>query len=236
MQIESALLSSPLTYQVYTPPCYQSDPDRRYPVLYLLHGYGYSEDQWIRLGVVDFADRLIASGDIQPLLIVLPQESDQLGQPPQDQFSQPTRNGFGEALVRELVPEVDANFRTIPLRQSRAIGGLSRGGNWALHLGLTQWSIFGVIGGHSSPLFMVDTPAKIQDWLGAIPPDQYPKFFIDTGEDDPWLNNILHFETILDGYNIPHELHIFLGSHLEDYWVAHLGQYLRWYAANLIAP
>lgn len=235
-QIESAVLTSPLAYQVYTPPCYQAFPQQRYPVVYLLHGYGFSENQWVRLGVVELADRLISQGEIQPIIIVLPQESDQLGQPPQEQFGQPTRNYFGDALVRELVPAVDASFRTIPQRQSRAIGGVSRGGNWAFHLGLTHWSLFGLVAGHSASLFMVDTNATVEDWLANIPPDQFPTFFIDSGRGDLGFDNILNFETILDTKNVPHELHIYPGSHNEDYWITHLEQYLRWYASNLSAP
>jgi enterochelin esterase-like enzyme len=235
-QIDSTVLNASLAYKVYTPPCYQAYPQQHYPVLYLLHGYGFLDDQWVRLGVIELADHLIAAGEIQPIIIVLPQESDQLGQPPQEQFSRPTWNYFGEALAQELVPAVDAKFRTIPQRQSRAIGGLSRGGNWAFHLGLTQWSLFSVVAGHSASLFMVDTPAVVEDWLAAIPPDQFPTFYIDSGGSDLGFDNILHFEAILDAYNVPHELHIYPGSHDEDYWVVHLEQYLRWYANNLASP
>ena len=53
-----------LLYRVYLPPCYDEQPDRRYPVLYLLHGQSFTEDQWIRLGVPETADALIASGQV----------------------------------------------------------------------------------------------------------------------------------------------------------------------------
>lgn len=222
--MDSDLLSSPLEYQVYTPPCYHDQADQRFPVLYLLHGYGYTYDQWVRLGAIEITDRLIRGGEIPPLIIVMPLESNQRGQPP--------KNPFGEALVNELVDMIDADFRTIPHRQFRAIGGLSRGGNWAFHLGLTHWQLFGIIGGHSSPLFILDTPAKIEAWLDEIPPDQLPIFFIDTGEDDKWFDTILHFASILDKRHIPHVIHIFLGTHVEEYWATHIEQYIRWYAAN----
>lgn len=220
-RLETPWLSKPLEYRVYTPPCYEGSPENRYPVLYLIHGYGYNDDQWLRLGVPEIADKLINSGELPPFIIVLPHDRDHNNQPPENQF--------GEALIYDLVEAIDSSYRTLPSRQNRAIGGLSRGGNWAIHIGLDHWNVFGVIGAHSAPLFVSDGPSKVRDWLKEIPPDEYPRIFLDIGDKDKWLDHIIRFEELLDEYNISHELFIFPGGHTEDYWKAHTELYIRWY-------
>lgn len=220
-QLTSEWISKQLNYRVYTPPCYNQLPDQRYPVLYLLHGYGSNDDQWERLGVGEVADQLIASGEITPLLIVMPHDQDHNVQPP--------KNLFGESILFDLVPAVDTEYRTIPSSKYRAIGGLSRGGNWAVHIGLPNWTLFGLIGAHSAPLFVSDDSSQIKYWLDQIPPNAYPRIYIDVGEKDKWLQRIISFEETLDMYNLPHELFIFPGGHTEEYWSSHVEQYLRWY-------
>jgi hypothetical protein len=68
------LLRQPLEYRVYLPPCYDQQPDRRYPVLYLIHGQSYTDDQWERLGAGKTADDLISNGNIPPFIIVMPRD------------------------------------------------------------------------------------------------------------------------------------------------------------------
>lgn len=228
-QIESAKITTsrlvkPFEYRVYTPPCYEHDLDQRYPVLYLIHGIGFNDDQWDRLEADEIADKLISSGEISALIIVMPHDSGPKILPPANQF--------GEALVFDLIPAIDASYRTIPERQNRAIGGISHGGNWAIHLGLTHWSVFGTIGGHSSPLFKTDDPQKVEGWLGQIPPESFPRVYLDVGESDKLVDHIIRFEEILDDFSVPHELYLFPGSHNEAYWSAHIEQYLRWYARD----
>jgi enterochelin esterase-like enzyme len=223
-QLASDWLPDPLDYRVYTPPCYDQLPEQRYPVLYLIHGYGSNDAQWEQLGVIETADHLISAGAISPFILVMPHDRNYDIQPP--------KNKFKESVLFELVPAVDSEYRTIPSSKYRAIGGLSRGGNWALHIGLTCWDVFGLIGGHSAPLFTKDASFYLRDWLNQIPSDSYPRIYLDAGERDQWLQEIIHFEEILDEYGIPHELYIFPGGHTEEYWSAHVAQYLRWYARD----
>jgi enterochelin esterase-like enzyme len=210
-----------LDYRVYTPPCYQQDLDRDYPVLYLIHGYGFNDDQWLRLGAGEIADQLISSGEISPLIMVMPYDRDYHILPPRSQF--------GEALIFDLIPEIDTNYRTKAARQYRAVGGLSRGGNWALHLGFSHWDVFSAIGGHSSPLFLTDGQLKVEDWLREIPTQQHPRIYLDIGSGDEWIDQILQLVRTLDDFSIPYEFHLFSGDHNESYWASHMEQYLRWY-------
>lgn len=221
LQLKTKFLANPLDYRVYIPPCYESNPDQRYPVLYLIHGYGYNDDQWVRLGIGDISDKLIIEEEIPPLIIVMPHDSDHNVQPPTNQF--------GNAVLFDLVQEIDTTYRTLPFRQYRAIGGLSRGGNWAIHIGLSHSEYFGIIGAHSAPLFVTEGPPVVKAWLDEIRSTDYPHIYMDVGDHDKWLEEIVQFEEILDEYNVPHEFYIFPGNHTEDYWKSHTEQYIRWY-------
>jgi len=222
--LSSRLLRLPLEFIVYLPPCYDQETDSRYPVLYLIHGQNYNNDQWDRLGADEAADALIASGDVPPFIIVMPRDRS---------WAQPTEDHFGEVLVDQLVPYIDAHYRTRAERAYRAIGGLSRGAGWAVHLGLSRWELFGAIGAHSLPVFWSDT-AHIRQWLKAIPADALPRIYLDIGEKDrpSILESATWFESLLTEQGIPHEWHLFPGYHEEAYWQAHVEAYLRWYAAG----
>jgi enterochelin esterase-like enzyme len=191
-------------------------------VLYLIHGQNYNNDQWDRLGADETADRLISTGVVAPFLIVMPRDRS---------WTQPTEDPFGVVLVEKLIPWIDSHYRTLPERSDRAIGGLSRGAGWAIHLGLSQWELFGVVGAHSLPVFYTDT-AHIRAWLDDIPLISMPRLYLDTGEKDYLIRSTLWFEDILNQKGIPHEWHLYPGYHEEAYWQAHLEEYLRWYAAD----
>jgi enterochelin esterase-like enzyme len=220
-QVSTDLLRYPIDFRVYLPPCYDQETDRRYPVLYLLHGQSYNDDQWDRLGADEAADTLIFSGQASPFIIIMPRYRI---------WYQPDEHNFGLAMVEVLIPLVDKSYRTLPDRQQRAIGGLSMGAAWALHLGLSQWELFGALGLHSLALFSIDSP-RIPGWLDAIPAGQLPRIYIDIGDKDSrnLLDSTRWFEETLTQKNIPHEWYLFSGYHEEKYWQEHTEQYIRWY-------
>lgn len=218
----SNLQQSEFNFQVYLPPCYLSDPQERYPVVYLLHGLSYQEDQWVRLGLVEQMDRLIGEGEIAPFLIVLPQEA--VIQPPQS-------SAFPKIIIQELIPWIDSHYATNPERVFRAIGGLSRGAAWAVHIGFENPDFFCQIGAHSLPLFQVDS-SKLLNWLSYEPHQDLPDVFIDIGRDDKEWQSAKEFADLLDQYHIPHEWYFYKNGHTETYWSEHLEQYLRWYARD----
>ena len=215
-------LPLPMEYRVYLPPCYDQFTGERYPVLYLIHGMNYNDDQWDRLGANDVADELIRKKEIHPFLIVMPRDRS---------WSQPDQDGFGQAMIDTLIPYIDKTYRTLPDRAHRALGGLSRGASWTLHLGLTHWELFSALGLHSLPVFWADTP-HVRQWLDAIPRDSLPRIFMDTGDKDYLIRSTLWFENVLTQKNIPHEWYLFPGYHEEAYWSAHVEQYIRWYAQD----
>ncbi len=213
-------LSTPLRFLVYLPPCYRFEEERRYPVLYLFHGLFYNETQWEQIGAFTTADRLIATGEIPPFLIIL--SYDPSGKEP-DQYP------FAEAIGNALIPYIDLHYRTCAEAACRAVGGLSRGGGWALHLGLTRPDLFSAIGAHSPAPFRADWP-HYDDWLTSIPPEKMPRLWLDIGESDQLRPSAQKLEALLENLDIPHEWHLFQGEHNEAYWRAHIELYLRWYA------
>lgn len=215
---------SPLPWQfrVYTPPCYNQETDRRYPLLILIHGSTYTDSQWDDLGADETADRLIRDGQAPPFLILMPRDRI---------WIEPTEDPFGEALITRLLPWMDENYRTVPEQSARAIGGLSRGASWAVHLGLKYPDLFSAIGAHSLPVFLTDPP-RIRAWLDQIPVDRLPRFYIDIGDRDYLLDKAIWFEELLTSKNIPHQWYLNSGSHEDAYWAAHVEEYLRWYTSE----
>ena len=220
--IDTSLLVRPLIFNVYLPPCYHFDLKTRYPVLYLLHGQGFTEDQWIRLGAPTSADQLITSRQIPPFIMVLPLDPS---------LKQPTEYNFEEVFTQRLIPTIDGSYRTLATTASRAVGGISRGGAWALHLGLNNPNLFGSIGGHSASIFYSDENA-LEHILLTVPAAQLPRIWLDAGDRDVELPLIVPFEAFLTGHDIPHEWHEYVGSHDEKYWSAHVDEYLEWYAQD----
>ena len=195
-------------------------------MLYLLHGQTYTDDQWLRLGAVDVADRLIRSGESVPFIIVFPDDR---------YWNLPPGAGFGQRLVEELIPYIDSTYRTLPSRNQRAIGGLSRGAGWALRLGLTRWDLFSSIGLHSLAVLQRDA-SEITDWLDEIPPSSRPRLFMDIGDNDPELTMATRVESDFNEFGLAHEWHLYSGAHTEEYWRAHVEEYIRWYAEGWNNP
>jgi len=136
---------------VYTPPGYDTAAATRYPVLYLQHGAGEDETGWTKQGRANFIlDNLIAAGEAVPMIVVMECGYAMPASVPFGPgFLQQASQSFGSLLIQDLIPAVDAAYRTIADREHRAIAGLSMGGFQALHAGLTHLDIFAWIGAFS---------------------------------------------------------------------------------------
>lgn len=218
-EIESQKLKNPLKFRVYLPPCYNANIETGYPILILLHGQGYNDDQWDRLGADEIADDLINSG-CHPFIMVMPWEEFNL--------VDPWQSGFDNAIIDELLPWLDENLATCRKRECRAIGGISRGGAWSIRIGLMHWEYFGSIAAHSFPPFKNDI-YLLPDWLRVFPSNQRPRIYVDIGTYDRYQKAANEFQMAFVTYRLPYEWHFFEGMHDEAYWSAHVGDYLEWY-------
>lgn len=114
---------------VYTPPGYDKNNTKRYPVLYLQHGWGEDETAWSNQGRANLImDNLIAEGKTKPFIIVMTYGMTNVIRPRAGGLRSFDIKPFQTVLLDELIPYVDATFRTIPNQANRAMGGLSMGG------------------------------------------------------------------------------------------------------------
>lgn len=195
---------------VYLPPGYDDEAERRYPSIYLLHGIFDHHDVWLdAFGVPGILDRLIAGGELPPVIAVMADGFNRLG----GGFyrDSPVSGGWGTFVAEDLVGFVDARFRTVPAAGGRAVAGHSMGGYGALHLGMTRPDVFSVVWAMSPCCLAAiddigfgneawktaarftdpgDLPAALErgdfyavatvGWLAAISPDPgNPPFFVD---------------------------------------------------------
>ena len=227
-------------YRLFLPPGYAYER-RDYPVLYMLHGVAGGSTEWEELGLLEATDRLIGSGEIDPLLIVLPDGG------PNYWANHADGARWGDYVVEDVVPLVDRLYRTRPDREARAVGGLSMGGEGALRLALLNPDVFGIAAAHAPSLRTSygQLSEDLQNLYGE--PDRWRSLSpywlvkdgdaaerltlsIDIGEDDPWLENAEAFHSRLTAYGIEHQFAVLAGEHDASYWEAHRDRFLRFYS------
>lgn len=232
---------------IYLPPGYR-DSQRRYPVLYMLHGYGGPYTEWEKWGLFADVDPMIRSGEIQPMIIVLP-EGERSWWFNHWPVVTPNNDGkpWGDYVWKEVVSYVDANYRTLPRRASRAVGGLSSGGQAALMLGMTHPEVFGIVGAHSPSFRQADGSMEFfgnQDFFNQYDPiwlvqntqtaRQLTIWMDDGSDDDVWGESIQKYKNLLESLNIPFEWHTWPGRHEGTYWGPHIPNYLVGYSSKLM--
>ena len=212
-------------YRIYLPPCYGED-GHVYPTIYLLHGNGQSEETWGVFGVDDTATAGILAGTYPPFLIVTPQGGWAM------EFTSGGNGSLETVILNELIPHIENSYCAWQNPQGRAIGGISRGGYWALEISFRHPAQFASVGGHSAALLDSAATAEINpqrtgltNSLGNL------RIYLDVGEID-WGSRInleqLHEDMANAG--IYHEWHLNNGGHNADYWSTQMTAYLDWYS------
>lgn len=243
----SEALGRTMTYTVYLPPGYDSEPAMRFPAAYLLHGGSGLRSEWIDYGLLEAADRLMRARQIARFLIVLPQ-GDQEYWVDHVTDASVGANGerWGTYTAKEVVPEIDRRYRTIPRPEARALGGLSMGGHAAMQLPLTFPGVWSVLGVHSPALRPYGEAATYlgrgaefaaRDPLSLIraKPDLARAYtwWLDDGDGDPWRPQLEEIRAELARLGVAHEWRPYPGDHSLAYWSAHVEDYLRYYSAAL---
>lgn len=133
-EFASPTLNRSFVYNVYLPTGYESS-GLRYPVLYLIHGNSGDQNDWVVKGKIQAtADALIASGDIPPVIIVMPAMG--------STWCVDRKENAETAFLKDLMPEIEKSFRTIARRDGRSVGGLSMGGYCSLRFALKYPELF----------------------------------------------------------------------------------------------
>lgn len=226
MQIDSAELGEKLTFSVYLPPCYDTKKTGGYPVLYLLHGQNMDDTYWPSLGITDLANEKILGG-APAFIMVFPYEV--------HNWDPVSGSKFGDAVTEDLIPYVESHFAACTERSCRAIGGLSRGGGWALHIGLTHFEEFGAIGAHSPGYFSGDL-YRVENLLQVYSTEDFPRMYFDRGEEDYLKDSIDQYVANLDYTGVAYEYHVNPGSHETAYWQSQVQNYLDWYIEGFSTP
>lgn len=164
---QSSALGRTRRMHIYTPPGYEKNTTK-YPVLYLLHGAGDSDDSWTSVGRANFIeDNLIAAGKAKPMIIVMP-----AGHTTRSGFGGPgSADEFTRDFLGDIMPFVESHYRVLTDRNDRAIAGLSMGGGQTLSIGIPNLNKFAYVGVFSSGLFQMFGTGR-----GPARPAQGPNF------------------------------------------------------------
>ena len=154
---------------VYTPPDYDANIKTRYPVLYLQHGAGENATGWTRQGRANLIlDNLIAAGKAKPMIVVMDTgyATKPGATPVQGATGAPqSPNAFEDVVVTDLIPMIDASYRTLADRSNRAMAGLSMGGGQTLQITSNHLDLFAWIGSFSAPLRNFDVKTSMNGAL-----------------------------------------------------------------------
>ena len=256
VQFQSQLVNATLPYNVILPPGYRSSSVKRYPVLYLLHGWGGHYTDWItRTNLADYAAKY-------RIIVVTPEGNDSWyvdsGGGPADKYE--------TYILKELIPDVDKRFRTIQARYGRAVAGLSMGGYGAIKYGLKYPSTFvfaasmsgafGVTrytenemgGSNWEPFLKIFGPVgsetrkandvfEIARGLSTARVVAQPYFYFDCGTEDAGqhFNPNRELSQIFLEKKIPHEYRELPGNHSWAYWDQQVQEVLKIAAAKMRA-
>lgn len=236
---ESSSLGMDRRMTVYTPAGYEKG-DRRYPVLYLLHGMGGDENAWTELGrTAQILDNLIASGKAEPMIVVMPNGNASQEAAPGETSSgltpptirlPKTMDGTFEASFPEIVNFIDANYRTMADKSHRAIAGLSMGGFHSMNISREYPDMFDYVGLFSaaikpgedvkSPVYSdIDRKLKIQF-------DAKPSlYWIGIGDKDFLYDANREYRETLDAKGYPYTYYETPDGHIWKNWRIYLTEF-----------
>jgi enterochelin esterase-like enzyme len=219
IEYESKTVGTRRKMNVYTPPGYNTAT--KYPVVYLLHGIGGDEDEWIRFAKpTELFDNLIADGKMVPLVAVFPN-----GRAQKDDHLKPGENAFATApafavferdLLDDVIPAIEGRYSVKTDRESRALAGLSMGGGQTLNFGLTHLDRFAWIGGFSSAP-NTKPPAELVPDAAALK-RQAKLVFLSCGSKDGLMNISQGMHAYLKQHDVPHVWHVDGHAHDPAHW------------------
>lgn len=257
---KSKILNEEVRYTIYLPPDYYTNM-RRYPVVYLLHGYTDDETAWIQFGEANItADQAIVNRQIPPMIIVMPDakltwyiNDYEMKYPYEDMF------------IKELIPYIDATYRTRPKKEYRGISGLSMGGYGSLMYSMRYPDLFVACAAFSAAVHTDGEMIKNDDWYNtklagligknlkghdrltdhwrdhnpldmvknkSVDELQKVRYYIDCGDDDFLFRGNAALHVIMREREIPHEFRIRDGEHSWIYWRTGLLEGLKFIGGN----
>ncbi len=233
--INSEITAAPITVHTYLPPCYNAR-EYTYPTLYLIHGTAFEQGGWIYDGVPRVADIQMSVGSLPPFIIVMPGADMRAGEASKYAWSNWGEQSYEGFVIDELIPFVDKKYSTWASREGRAIGGISRGGYWAIQIAFANPDKFSVVGGHSPSVgqLLVGMPANFSmlDTAKSVGGLHTLRIWLDAGSADWARFDAKKLAEDLDAESISYSIDVGQGSHEDTYWISRVPDYLAFYASN----
>jgi enterochelin esterase-like enzyme len=236
VEYDSKTLGTRRQMRVYTPPGYSSD--RKYPALYLLHGIGANNLQWLEgCRAANVIDNLLADGKIQGLVMVFPNCDANINATNATASARPSEGGrrggfegygapFENDLLKDIIPYIDSHYSVVADREHRALAGLSMGGGQSLNIGLSHLDTFAYVGGFSS------APNTYE--FGGISPDtkllpdpaaakeKLKLLWLACGNKDGLIRVSQGVHKMLKDNSVPHVWHVDSHAHDDAEWSSNL--------------
>lgn len=243
---DSGTLGREWSYTIYLPDGYETS-GLAYPVLYLLHGNGGTHTDWVRQGNIEATtDALIEAGEIPPTVIVMPDAG--------TTWYVDRKEAMETAIIRDLIPRIEREYRVIPNRTNRLIGGLSMGGYGTMRLAMKYPEMFGAAALLSPAIYDPEPPATsaarrvgvfgaddydTETWNAMNYPALWPAYlakdmpvpmYLNSGDDDAFRieMEVAEFYTLLRANDQPAELRIVDGGHTWEVWRSTIGDAMRY--------
>lgn len=258
--VKSEVLGKKVPFSIYLPPGWNQS-QRRYPVVYLLHGIDGSESDWIQYGyAAEELDCAISEDILPPMIVVMPAAwntyyiNDHTG-----------KQRYEDFFLTELIPWIDTNYPTRNTREFRAVAGLSMGGYGSLHLALRNPQLFSACAGLSAAVRSEATYANLQDeryqrfaplfgqypkgpqritphWrtydpvsiVNSSPADRFKglRIWLDCGDDDYLSEGNALLHVAMLQRGVAHEYRVRDGGHNWNYWRSGLIPALQYIARS----
>lgn len=223
IQYQSKTVGTNRTALIYLPPAY--NPNKKYPVLYLLHGIGGDEFEWLRNAHPEIIlDNLYAEAKVKPMIVVLPNGRAMKNDRAEGNVFDPEKAAsfatFEKDLLNDLIPFIETKYKVIQNHESRALAGLSMGGGQSLNFGLGNLDTFAWVGGFSSapntksPEVLVPSPAETASKLKLL--------WISCGDKDGLINFSQKLHQYCKENKVPHIWHVEPGVHDFKVWKSDL--------------
>ncbi|MBX2892259.1 MAG: esterase family protein [Saprospiraceae bacterium] len=256
LKVKSTMLGQEVEYSIYLPSDYETS-SRRYPVLYLLHGFTDDETAWAQFGEAHLiADRMANSGEMASMLIVMPDAGVSWYVNSAD-----GKVKYEDFFIKEFIPFVDKTYRTRSAKESRAIAGLSMGGHGSLIMAMKHPELFVAAAPLSAGIFTEEevldmpdeawenvfakpygaglkgkerlTPHLFQNWILKIVENasaddlKKVRYYIDCGDKDFLIKGNMALHAALIDKKVPHEFRVRGGEHNWEYWRTALPEVLK---------
>ena len=254
--LPSKILSRLVAYCVVLPASFDADKNKKFPILYDLHGLGDNEQFLVHSGVWNLVEDLRSNHELKDFLIATPDGGASFYINAKD-----GKNRYEDFLLQEFFPFIERRYRAAPGRANRAISGVSMGGYGALHLAFRQPQRFSAVSAHSAALI-----EKLPSFLGSAsrtsprgrllggvfgsPPDPVffdqnspivlartaslagLKIYFDCGDNDDYgfYAGATALDKLLTSRHVPHEFHLYPGRHDANYFAEHLPASLEFHS------